>query len=112
VGEKNEKYLAECQERHSLTLDKIATLLCVNASRSLKLTIVGYIRLLTALCRASHFAESLTLDKRGFAECLSMLSVSRSFNDVEAEAVAESVISPSMALGEESFVECPTKYTR
>jgi hypothetical protein len=41
-----------------------------------------------------------------------MLSVSRSFNDVEAEAVAESVISPSMALGEESFVECPTKYTR
>jgi hypothetical protein len=60
------------------------------------------------LCRASCFAESLTLGKAPFTECLSMYSVSLSVN----EAVAESLISPRVTLGKVRFAECPIKCTR
>jgi hypothetical protein len=51
-------YYAECQQ---VALDKEVSLPSVNAWRSAQLTAVSYTRLLTALCRASLFAENLTL---------------------------------------------------
>jgi hypothetical protein len=83
------------------TLGKEVILLSAKVWRSAKLTVVSYRRLLTTLCRASCFAESLTLGKGGFAESLSMSSVSLSVNDV----VAESLISPRVILDKECFAE-------
>jgi hypothetical protein len=61
-----------------------------------------------ALCRASRYAESLTLGKGRFAECPCMPSVSLSVNVV----IAKSLVLLRVALGKGDFVECPTKYTR
>jgi hypothetical protein len=47
----------------------------------------NYRWLLTALCLAPHFAESLTLGKAFFAECLSMSSVLPSANEACATIV-------------------------
>ena len=55
-----------------LTLGKEAILSSVNAWRLAKLTTVSYRRLLTALCRGSHFAETLTLGKSFYAESFAL----------------------------------------
>jgi hypothetical protein len=62
--------------------------------------IVNYARLLTDLCRASCFAESLTLGKAPFAECLS--------NGV----IVESLILTRVTLGKVYFAKCKIKCTR
>jgi hypothetical protein len=72
--------LPSVKERHSTkyivpsanrwALGKEAILSSVNVWHSAKLTAVSYSWLLMALCRASFFAESLTLDKKVFVECL------------------------------------------
>lgn len=69
-----------------MTLDKEATLLSAKVRHSVKITAVSYRRLLTALYRASLFAECLTLDKYVFAECLSVPSVLFSVNVVVTES--------------------------
>jgi hypothetical protein len=54
------------------------------------------------------FAECLTLDKLVFAECRPVPSVQHSVKSL----VAESLASPSAALGKAFFAKCPTKGTR
>jgi hypothetical protein len=53
-------------------------------------------------------AECLTLGKLVFAECRPVPSVQHSVKS----RVAESLASPSVALGKDVFAECPTKGTR
>jgi hypothetical protein len=99
--------------KHSLpsvgrtTLDKVASLPSINAWRSTKIMAVSYRRLLTALCRASPFAECLTLGKEVFAECLSIPSVLLSVNVV----VTKSRTLSSVALGKDFFAKCPKKHS-
>jgi hypothetical protein len=78
-----------------------------DVGHSAKITTVSYRRLLTALCRASLFAECLALDKVVFTECLSVSRILLSVNMV----VTESSTLPSATLGKEGFAECPTKDT-
>jgi hypothetical protein len=56
---------AECQIKHSPgpTLGNVPSLSSVSVLRSAKVTTISYKRLLTVLCRASHFAECLTFGK-------------------------------------------------
>jgi hypothetical protein len=72
------------------------------------ITTVSYRRLLTALCRASRFAECLALDKAAFAECLPVPRVLLLVNVV----VIESRTLPSATLGKDFFAECSTKSTQ
>jgi hypothetical protein len=58
-----------------VTLDKEDILSSVNVCHSAKLTVVNYRLLLTTLCRASLFNESLTLGEASFAECFVRSSV-------------------------------------
>jgi hypothetical protein len=53
---------------YQVTLDKEDILPSVNDRHSTKLMVVNNRRLLTTLCWASHFAESLTLGKTSFPE--------------------------------------------
>jgi hypothetical protein len=63
-------------------LDKVAALSSAKSRLSAKIMVVSYKRLLTALCRASAFAECLVLGKEVFAECLRVLRVLLSVNAV------------------------------
>jgi hypothetical protein len=60
-----------------------------------KLTAISYRWLLMALCRASPFADCLTLGKGFFTECIPVSRVLLSANTV----VTESRTLPSVALG-------------
>jgi hypothetical protein len=76
-------WFAECW---AATLGKVSSLRSANVWRLAKITVVSYRRLLTALCRASPFAECLTLDKDVFVECMSMPSVLLLVNMVVTES--------------------------
>jgi hypothetical protein len=91
-----------------VTLGKAASFLSANAWRSANIMVVGYRRLLMALCRASSYVECLTLGKEVVAECLSMLNVLLSVNMI----VTKSMTLPSVVLGKQFFAECPIKSTR
>jgi hypothetical protein len=97
-----------CRVSSGPTLGNIPSLPSVSAWRSAKITVVSYRRLLTVHCRASSFAECLTLSKKVFTECLAMPSVLPSTKVV----VTESLPLSRVALSKEVFAECPTKGTR
>jgi hypothetical protein len=87
--EKNKKYiLPSVQKWHSAkhvvpsVSRLIASLSSANVRRSAKITAVSYRRLLTALCRASPFAECLILGKDFFAKCIFVPRVLLSVNTV------------------------------
>jgi hypothetical protein len=70
---------AECDTRHGeLGKQYIGS--------SAKITTVSYRRLLTAVCRASSFAECLALDKEIFAECIPVSRVLLSANAIVTES--------------------------
>jgi hypothetical protein len=91
----------------SLSLSKEDSANCT----SVKLMAVNYIRLLMVLCRASHFAESVTLGKASFAECLPMPSVSPSVYEVCVESLRLGLFEIFSASGHQKLMriaKCPS----
>lgn len=93
-----------------VTLDKEDILSSVNLWHSLKLIDVNYRRLLTTLCRASIFAESLTLDKEPFCRMSFYAECFFSANYVCVELGSTNLIFAT--LGETFFAEFPINNTR
>jgi hypothetical protein len=81
-----EIYFAACPCK---ALGKVHFLSSVNAWYSAKITTISYGRLLTVLCRASSFAEYLTLGKDVFTAMPSVLRLVKVF-------VTESATLPSV----------------
>jgi hypothetical protein len=84
-------------------MEVVETLPSVKTQRSAKITVVSFIRLLTALCWALSFAEYLELGKD--------FSVPRVLLSVNA-VVTESSTLLSAALDKDIFAECRIKSTR
>jgi hypothetical protein len=116
-GWKKKKYLLSIQGWHSTnhgllsarleTLGKVASLPSAKARQSAKITSASYRRLLTALYRASLFAECLAFGQVVCAECL---PVPRVLLLVKVVVTKSRTLSRA-ALSKDFFAESQTKST-